>query len=318
MPPRSGSSPGILEIFQGDNLEVLQAFPDGAFQLVYVDPPFNTGSERRLVRLKTDRDEQGERVGFGDRRYRTRVLSQRSYADAFDDYLGFLRPRFAEGLRVLDEKGSLFVHVDPRESHYVKVLLDELLGRDHFINEIVWVYDFGGRSKRRWPAKHDTILWYARDPERYTFRYQDLDRIPYLAPGLVGEKKARRGKTPTDVWWQTIVSPTGKERTGYPTQKPLAILERIVRVHSNPGERVLDFFAGSGTTGEAALRNARSCTLVDSNPEAIEVMRRRLAFARPLLLQVLRGSVRGLRADQRAARSRVQKALSSPGRPLPR
>ncbi len=285
MTPRSRSS-RVLEIFHGDNLEVLQRFSAGAFQLVYVDPPFNTGRKRRLVRLKTDRDAQGDRVGFGNRRYRTQIRSERSYADAFNDYLGFLRPRLVEGVRVLDEKGSLFVHLDPREAHYVKVLLDEILGREHFINEIVWAYDFGGRSRSRWPAKHDTILWYARDPRRYTFRRQDLDRIPYLAPGLVGEEKARRGKTPTDVWWQTIVSPTGKERTGYPTQKPLAILERIVRVHSNPGERVLDFFAGSGTTGEAALRNGRSCTLVDSNPEAIEVMKRRLAFASPLLRRV--------------------------------
>ena len=181
----------------------------------------------------------------------------------------------------VEGSGSLFVHVDPRESHYVKVLLDGIFGRDSFMNEIVWAYDYGARSKRRWSTKHDSILWYAVNPKDYTYRYDDIDRVPYMAPGLVGPEKAKRGKTPTDVWWNTIVSPTGKERTGYPTQKPLAILERIVRVHSNPGDRVLDFFAGSGTTGEAAARLGRSCLLVDENPEAVRVMGSRLAFAAP-------------------------------------
>lgn len=272
-----------LEIVQADNLDYLRGVEDGSFSLIYIDPPFNTGRARKLKSLKTDRDDEGDRVGFGGRRYRTTALSERAYDDRFSDYETFLEPRLIEAVRVLDETGSLFVHLDAREAHYVKVMLDGILGRRCFLNEIVWAYDYGARSKRRWSAKHDTLLWYARDPRRYTFRYDDIDRIPYLAPGLVGPEKARRGKTPTDVWWQTIVPPGGKERTGYPTQKPLAILERIVRVHSNPGERVLDFFAGSGTTGEAALRNGRSCVLVDENPEAIEVMRRRLAFLEPKL-----------------------------------
>jgi len=270
-----------LEIVLGDNLAFLCAEPAQSYQLVYLDPPFNTGKRRRLMSLETTRDEEGDRVGFGGKRYRSRVRSDRAYDDRFDDYLGFLRPRLEQVIRVLDRTGSLFVHLDPRESHYVKVLLDQLLGRDSFQNEIVWAYDYGARSKRRWPAKHDVLLWYTLDPERYTFRYEDIDRIPYLAPKLVGPEKAARGKTPTDVWWQTIVPPGGRERTGYPTQKPLAILERVVRVHSNPGERVLDCFAGSGTTGEAALRLGRSCTLVDHNPAAVEVMGARLAFARP-------------------------------------
>jgi len=270
-----------LTLVQAENLAWLATQPGASFELIYIDPPFNTGKEQALKRLRTERvpagDEGGgDRTGFGGQRYKSTVRSEHSYSDRFDDYVAFLAPRLEHARRVLTDTGSLFVHVDPRESHYVKVLLDELFGRDSFQNEIVWAYDFGGRSKRRWPAKHDVILWYAKDPKRYTFHYDRIDRIPYLAPGLVGKEKAARGKTPTDVWWQTIVPTNGHERTGYPTQKPLAILERIVRVHSSPGERVLDFFAGSGTTGEAALRLGRSCVLVDENPEAIAVMRERL------------------------------------------
>jgi site-specific DNA-methyltransferase (adenine-specific) len=195
--------------------------------------------------------------------------------------LAFLEPRLHEAHRVLKPTGSFFLHLDYREAHYSKVLLDGIFGRASFINEIIWAYDYGARATKRWSPKHDNILWYAKDPEHYTFRLDEVDRIPYMAPGLVGAEKAARGKTPTDTWWHTIVPTNGKERTGYPTQKPLGILERIVRVHSNPGDRLLDFFAGSGTLGEAAARNGRDCVLVDSNPEAIEVMLKRLAFARP-------------------------------------
>jgi site-specific DNA-methyltransferase (adenine-specific) len=271
-----------ITIVQAENLAWLREQPSAAFDLIYVDPPFNTGRTRALARLATERvegEDAGDRTGFGGKRYRSTVRSKLAYADRFDDYLAFLAPRLEQGVRVLSEAGSLFVHLDPREAHYVKVFLDGLLGRRSFVNEIVWSYDYGARSRSRWSQKHDTILWYAKDPDRYTFDYDAIDRIPYMAPALVGEEKARRGKTPTDVWWHTIVSPTGKERTGYPTQKPLAILERIVAVHSRPGERVLDFFAGSGTTGVAARRLGRGCTLVDENPQAIEVMRRRLGLA---------------------------------------
>jgi len=275
-------STSSVTIVEAENLAWLRAQPDEGYELIYVDPPFNTGREQKLRRLRTERDEEGgDRVGFGGRRYRSTVVGEQRYADRFDDYLGFLGPRLAEARRLLTAEGSLFVHVDPRESHYVKVRLDEELGRESFMNEIVWAYDYGARSKRKWSTKHDVIFWYVRDPRRYTYDYDAIDRVPYLAPKLVGPEKAKRGKTPTDVWWQTIVSPTGKERTGYPTQKPLAILERIVRVHSRPGDRVLDFFAGSGTTGEAAWRNGRSVVLVDENPEAIRVMERRLAEAAP-------------------------------------
>mgnify|MGYP002525279484 CR=1 FL=1 len=242
-----------IDIHFGDNLEVIQTFESGSINLIYVDPPFNTGRQQNLTTLRTVRDQDGDRVGFGGSSYRTEKLGSTSFDDVFDDFIGFLEPRLVEFRRVLTADGSLLLHLDQHESHYAKVLLDHLFGRDCFKNEIIWSYDFGGRSKRRWPAKHDTILWYTKDPDRYTFRYDDIDRIPYMAPGLVGPEKAARGKTPTDSWWHTIVSPTGKERTGYPTQKPLGILERIIRVHSDPGDTVLDFFAGSGTTGEAAM-----------------------------------------------------------------
>jgi site-specific DNA-methyltransferase (adenine-specific) len=271
----------VKRIVQGDNLEVLAALPDACARLVYLDPPFNTGHAQARTRTRTVRDESGDRTGFQGRRYRTEVLGSATWPDAYDDYLGFLAPRLEEVRRVLTPDGSLFFHIDAREAHYCKVLLDQIFGRPSFLNEIIWAYDYGGRTRSRWPAKHDSIFWYAADPGRYVFRYDDIDRVPYLAPGLVGPEKAARGKTPTDVWWNTIVSPTGKEKTGYPTQKPLKILERIVRVHSDPGDLVADFFAGSGTTGEAAARNGRGYLLVDSNPEAITVMTRRLAWDAP-------------------------------------
>ena len=264
-------------VILADNLRALAELPDGCAALVYIDPPFNTGRTQSRTAMRTIRDEDGDRVGFQGRRYRTVKLGSTAYADAFDDYLGFLEPRLHEAQRVLRPDGSFFLHVDCREAHYCKVFLDELFGRASFINEIIWAYDYGARSKSRWSAKHDTILWYAKDPKRYTFNYDDIDRIPYMAPGLVGPEKAARGKTPTDVWWHTIVSPTGREKTGYVTQKPLGVVERIVRVHTNPGDLAIDFFAGSGTLGEAAARLGRDFILIDDNPEAIRVMAKRLA-----------------------------------------
>jgi site-specific DNA-methyltransferase (adenine-specific) len=266
-----------IDIHFGENLDFMRTMPSEKVNLIYIDPPFNTGRNQRLTSLKTVRDEGGDRVGFGGNRYKTSVISSASFADTFDDFLGFLEPSLIECHRVLAEDGSLFLHLDPREAHYAKVLLDQLFGRDCFMNEIIWSYDFGGRSKRKWPAKHDTILWYAKDPKRYTYNFDAIDRIPYMAPGLVTPEKAALGKIPTDVWWQTIVPTNGKERTGYPTQKPIQILNRIVRVHSNPGDLVADFFAGSGTTGEAAALNERDCILIDNNEEAIQVMAKRLS-----------------------------------------
>ncbi len=270
----------MTEIMLGDNLPILRSLPDCSFSLIYIDPPFNTGAVRRRSLTRAIRDDSPEaRPRFGGRTYREVLRSDAAsmaFNDAFDDYLAFLEPRLVEARRLLTPTGSFFLHVDPRESHYCKVLLDAIYGRASFMNEIIWAYDYGARPRSRWPAKHDVILWYAADPAQYTYNYDQIDRVPYMAPRLVGPEKAARGKTPTDVWWHTIVSPTGKEKSGYPTQKPLALIERIVRVHSNPGDRVLDFFAGSGTTGVAAARLRRECLLIDSNPDAIEVCRRRL------------------------------------------
>lgn len=268
-----------VDILHGDNLDVLRRFADGSFDLIYVDPPFNTGRRQTRRRLKTVRDERGDRTGFHGARYRTVALGSKSFGDAFDDYLAFLEPRLMEAHRLLAPTGSFFLHLDYREVHYAKVLLDQIFGRERFVNEIIWAYDYGARTKRRWAPKHDNILWYARDPKRYTYRYDQIDRVPYMAPGLVGPAKAARGKTPTDTWWNTIVSPGGRERTGYPTQKPIAVLERIVRVHSKPGDRLLDFFAGSGTFGEAAARVGRDVVLIDERADAVRVMRKRLLGA---------------------------------------
>ena len=263
-------------VLAADNLPVLRGLGDESIDLIYVDPPFNTGSSQKRSQLRTVRDANGDRTGFGGQRYRTEKVGAKAFADAFDDYLAFIEPRLREAHRVLKPTGSLYLHLDYREVHYAKVLLDEIFGRDCFINEIIWAYDYGARTKKRWPAKHDNILFYAKDPKRYTFNAEAVDRIPYMAPGLVTPEKAKRGKLPTDTWWHTIVSPTGKEKVGYPTQKPLGILRRIVAASSNPGDVVLDFFAGSGTTGVAAHELGRRFILVDNNPEAVEVMRKRL------------------------------------------
>jgi site-specific DNA-methyltransferase (adenine-specific) len=270
-----------LDIFAGDNLDVLRSLDAASVDLIYIDPPFNTGKDQTHSRIRTVRDEDGDRVGFQGRTYKTVRLGSLSYADIRDDYLGFLEPRLVEARRVLAPTGSFFLHIDYREVHYCKVLLDAVFGRERFLNEIIWAYDYGARSRRRWPAKHDNILWYVADPDSYTFDFDAMDRIPYMAPGLVSEEKAARGKTPTDTWWHTIVPTNGRERTGYPTQKPLGILRRIIAVHSRPADVVLDFFAGSGTTGEAALAAGRNAILVDNNPAALETMEKRLAQWKP-------------------------------------
>jgi len=272
----------VGKIVFGDNLPVLRDLGDGSVDLIYVDPPFNTGKRQERERLKTVRDEAGgDRTGFGGRRYQTIRLGKSGYDDAFDDYMAFLAPRFEQARRVLADTGSFFCHIDYREVHYCKVLIDQIFGRGSFMNEIIWAYDYGARSKKKWSAKHDSILWYAKNPADYTFNFDEIDRIPYMAPGLVGEEKAARGKTPTDVWWHTIVSPNGKEKTGYATQKPLGVLERIVKVHSKPGDLLLDFFAGSGTLGEAAAKYNRTYLLIDNNPQPIQTTTRRLTPANP-------------------------------------
>lgn len=269
-------SAGRDVVVQGDNLAVLPRLPDASFQLIYIDPPFNTGSARRRDTIATRRDPDGDRTGFGGNRYASEVLARHAYADSFDDYLAFLEPRLREARRLLAASGTLYVHLDWREAHYAKLLLDQVFGRDAFLNEIIWSYDFGGRAKDRWPSKHDTILVYVKTPGAHYFDQDAITRIPYLAPGLVGGEKAARGKLPTDVWWHTIVPTNGREKTGYPTQKPEGVLRRVLEPSTKPGDWVLDFFAGSGTTGAVARELGRHFVLVDSNPAAVEIMRRRL------------------------------------------
>jgi len=262
-------------IYFGDNLEVLRSLKDESVDLIYIDPPFNTGKIQKRVQIRTILSEQGDRTGFQGRRYKSIVIGSKQFVDFFDDYLSFLEPRLIEAHRVLAPHGSLYLHLDYREVHYCKVLLDEIFGRECFLNEIIWAYDYGGRPKNRWPAKHDNILFYAKEPGKHIFNVEEIERIPHMAPGLVGPEKAALGKLPTDVWWHTIVPTNSREKTGYPTQKPLGILRRIIQASSRPGDLVLDFFAGSGTTGVAALELGRRFILVDNNPEAIQVMAKR-------------------------------------------
>ncbi len=262
-------------LLHGDNLELLPLVEDGSFQLAYLDPPFNTGKTQTRRTLQIAPAPDGDRTGFGGRRYRSRLLAESSYPDVFGDYLGFLEPRLREALRLLNDSGTLYFHIDYREAHYCKLLLDELFGRECFLNEIVWAYDYGARPKRRWPAKHDTILVYVKDPERYFFDAEAVEREPYMAPGLVGAEKAARGKLPTDVWWHTIVSPTGREKTGYPTQKPEGLLRRMIQASSRTGDLCLDPFAGSGTLGAVAAKLGRRFLLMDESPGAVELATRR-------------------------------------------
>jgi site-specific DNA-methyltransferase (adenine-specific) len=283
--------PAADEILLGDNLELLPRFADETFQLIYIDPPFNTGKAQRRQTLQTVHTGQaartgqpggtapvqdGDRTGFKGRRYTTRLLDESSYRDQFDDYLAFLAPRLQEAHRLLKNTGTLYFHIDYREAHYCKLLLDEIFGREAFLNEIVWAYDYGARTKRSWPKKHDTILVYVKDSANYHFDSEEVDREPYMAPGLVTAEKVAKGKLPTDVWWHTIVPTNGAEKTGYPTQKPEGIVRRMVRASTREGDWCLDFFAGSGTLGAVARQLGRRYVLIDSNPEAVQVMRVRL------------------------------------------
>ena len=269
-----------ISIHLGDAVDELPKIKKSSVQLIYIDPPFNTGKEMSYSKIKTTRSKNGEgHAGYQGNKYQREAVSKMSYNDKFDDYINYIMERVKLAYPLLAKNGSFFLHADYREIHYLKIEMDKLFGRDNFINEIIWSYDFGAKSKSRWSAKHDTILWYAKDQGDYIFNYEEIDRIPYLAPALAGAEKAERGKTPTDVWWNTIVGTNSKERKagmGYPTQKPLSILERIIKVHSNPGDAVLDFFAGSGTTGVAAKKHKRNAILIDINKESIKIIKKRL------------------------------------------
>ncbi|MFF0909485.1 DNA-methyltransferase [Microbacterium enclense] len=300
---------GAVEIHHADNLDVTRTFADGTFTLVYLDPPFNTGRTRQkavesakwtppadetpdaaapepvasplLLPGKVDEEAPAPVVqrGFHGREYSRLRGDLRTYDDKFDDYWGFLEPRLVEAWRLLADDGTLYLHLDYREVHYAKVMCDALFGRERFLNELIWAYDYGAKSRRRWPTKHETILVYVKNPDRYFFDTDAVDREPYMAPGLVTPEKAARGKLPTDVWWHTIVPTTGREKTGYPTQKPEGVLRRIVQASSRPGDRVLDMFAGSGTFGAVASPLGRRSVLIDDNADAVAVMRKRLPHA---------------------------------------
>jgi site-specific DNA-methyltransferase (adenine-specific) len=263
-------------VVHGDNLGVIAQLPDASFRLIYLDPPFNTGRKQSRQTITNTRAENGSRVGFKGHSYDTVKGTLYSYNDEFADYWEFLEPRLEEAWRLLDDRGTLYLHLDYREVHYAKVALDAMFGRDNFLNEIIWAYDYGAKSTSRWPSKHDTILVYVKNPTGYYFDSATVDREPYMAPGLVTAEKAARGKLPTDVWWHTIVPTNGRERTGYATQKPEGILRRIIQASSAPGDWVLDFFAGSGTTASVARQLGRRFVAVDANPDAVEIMRARL------------------------------------------
>jgi site-specific DNA-methyltransferase (adenine-specific) len=269
-------------VIRGDNRDVLADLPTEAFSMIYVDPPFNTGRAQVRRNLRSHRvdPEDADRRGFKGRGYKSVLESLSRYDDAFEDYWSFLLPRLELARDLMTESGTLYLHLDYREVHYAKVMCDMVFGRDCFLNEIIWAYDYGARAKRRWPAKHDNILVYVKDPKNYHFDSAEVDREPYMAPGLVTPEKAARGKLPTDVWWHTIVSPTGKEKTGYPTQKPMGLLRRMVAASSRPGDWCLDFFAGSGSLGAVAHALERRFVCIDSNDQAIEIMRNRLPHAR--------------------------------------
>ncbi len=273
--------PEVIELtddllIHADNAAVLPRLAGGQFDLIYIDPPFNTGSAQVRAELAVAADPTGDRVGFAGRRYTSSLVAKRAYPDSFDDYLGWIGGRLAQAHRLLAPHGTLYFHIDYREAHYCKILLDQIFGRDCFLNEIIWAYDYGARTKKRWPAKHDTILVYVRDPERYHFDSELVDREPYMAPGLQTPERAALGKLPVDVWWHTIVPTRSHERTGYPTQKPEGVLRRIITASSRPGGWCLDFFAGSGTLGAVAAELGRRYVLVDSSAEAVEICRTRL------------------------------------------
>jgi site-specific DNA-methyltransferase (adenine-specific) len=268
-------------LVHGENLDVLPLLPAGAFDMVYIDPPFGTGRTQVRATLRVVADEEGARRGFHGRRYRAEEIGRIAFDDDHDDLPAFLEPRLREARRLLADHGTLYVHLDPRASHYVKVMLDELFGRECFLNELVWAYDYGAKPRRRWPAKHDTILVYVKEPERYWFDDAEVDREPYMAPGLVTPQQRERGKRPTDVWWHTIVPTRGAERTGYPTQKPEGIVRRMVAASSRPGGWCLDFFAGSGTLGAVARSLERRFVLVDSSADAVAIAEQRLGAATP-------------------------------------
>ncbi len=226
----------------GDCATVLPTLPDASVQLIYIDPPFNTGKAQR-----------GARSAPSAMRTATAPAS-RAGATPPPSWAGTptttcMRTTSACSSRSSSRRGAcstasgtLYLHIDYREAHYVKLLLDDVFGRDAFLNELIWAYDFGGRARDRWPAKHDTILVYVRTPGGHFFDQDAVERIPYLAPGLVGPEKAARGKLPTDVWWHTIVptAGSGEDRLSQPEARGHPAPDRVgVEPPRRPGPRLL-------------------------------------------------------------------------------
>ena len=271
-------------IVYGDNIKLLSKIPNKTIDFIYIDPPFNTGKKQwKYEKKKAIASEHGKH-SFG-RLYETKITEiTNGYQDKFEDYIDFLKQRLVHAYRILKDNGSIIVHVDWRHSHHIRILLDEIFGEDKFMNEIIWAYDYGGKPKRYWARKHDNLFWY-RKGNQWVFNYDAIDRIPYMAPSLVGKEKAAKGKIPTDTWFITIEPTNSRERVGYPTQKPLRLLERIIRVHTNEGDLVLDFFAGSGTTGRACQILDRKFIVCDNNENAVRIMAKRLGV--PVVRQAL-------------------------------
>ena len=260
------ASPVVNRLLLGDNLDLMRAEPDESVQMAYLDPPFNTGRDqtRRTLATTVATNGGGDRTGFGGRRYTTRLLEESSYRDAFDDYLGFLEPRLREVRRLLRPTGTLYFHIDCARG----ALLQAAAGRAVRPRVLPQRADLGLRLRRKAApplaaeARHDPRLRLKRAGD-YFFDAEAVDREPYMAPGLVTPEKAARGKRPTDVMWHTIVSPTGREKTGYPTQKPEGLLRRFVQASSRPGDMCMDPFAGSGTLGSVAVGEPRPAVPAD-------------------------------------------------------
>lgn len=244
----SGSTTKSIEVHLGDILDLGENLP--TVDMIYIDPPFYT---------------QREFKNFSDR-----------WTD-LDEYLDELLRRVEVGWKLLKPGGNLLVHLDWRVVHHVRIRLDSIPGdAGEFQNEIIWKYNSGGASKARLARKHDTILWYTKSGADYTF---NVVREPYPYE-YSGKGFHPEGKMLSDVWTDIpIISTTGLERVGYATQKPLKLLERIIHIFSNPGDLVLDFYAGSGTTGVAAQGLGRSAILIDKNPEAVAKAEIRLSNA---------------------------------------
>lgn len=236
-----------ITIIEGDSLVKMKSLATGSFDFIYVDPPFVTEKDR----------------GDFDDRWGSVLL----WSDWFEPFV-------KESYRLLSDTGSIVVHLDYRAIHYARVLMDQTFGYDNMLNEIIWCYASGGVSKRWLARKHDNLIWYVKDTKDYTFNVQ---REPYATPNVEGRKGFHdEGRMLNDWWRMSFLSTTASERVGYDSQKPEALLERLLTVFTNPGDNVLDFMAGSGTTGAAASSLGRKATLIDKNPNAIKKMKERI------------------------------------------